>query len=50
MADNRVRVSDETHKRLKKYKEKYGHTSLDSAIREAIGHSYEWQERGSDML
>ena len=31
-----IKVSDETHRRLENYKEIYGHTSFDSAIREAL--------------
>jgi len=45
-----VKISEEAHERLTAYKERYGHTSFDSAIREAINDSYEWQERGSDTL
>jgi predicted CopG family antitoxin len=45
-----VKISEEAHERLSDYKEEYGHTSFDSAIREAINDSYAWRERGSDLL
>lgn len=48
--EKRVRVSEETLTRLHKYKDEYGHSSLDSAIRESINYSIAWQERGSDVL
>jgi len=50
MAKKTIKISEETHARLSKYKEWYGHTSFDSAIREAIDDSHERQERGADVL
>ena len=48
--ETNVKISEEVHERLSEYKEEYGHTSFDSAIREAINDSYAWRERGSDLL
>lgn len=50
MAKKTIKISEETHGRLERYKERYEHTTFDSAIREAIDDSYEWRERGSDVL
>jgi predicted CopG family antitoxin len=50
MGKKTLKISEEAHARLEAYKEEYGHTSFDSAIREALDDSYDWKERGSDVL
>ena len=50
MGKKTIKISEFTHEQLERYKEEYGHTSFDSAIREAIGHSYDCQERQDDSL